>query len=486
MKYLYTLILLLTIFNLSAQNLTDVIRYSNVEFGATGRAIGTGNSFSAIGADFSLIGSNPAGLAVFRRSEMVITPGLRLGNTNANISEDAATTTNDNKTGVGLDNFGIVFASYKPAKKWKTFNFGLGINRIASLGNDISYAGSTTGSISDRWLELAEDFDLDELDPFEAGLAFDAGVLLEIGPGEYESDYQFFRSTNLNKSQTINQSGYISEFGISLASSYKDKLYIGGMIGLPFLFFNEERTYNEIDENGTIDFFDDLEFQENLSASGAGINFKLGLIYRFSQKLRLGLAAHTATVYNIEEEFSTSIDYNFTDGTPMSFGLQESPAGNFEYSLRTPWRLIASAGTIVAQRGFISAEVEFVDYSFGRFNFDSEAGSELARQERLNNEISSDLNSAINLRLGGEWTYNIYRFRAGANLLGAIADDLDNNLVYNAGLGLRKNTFFMDLGYRFVNTEGDFFAYQTSQSSSQLIQNRNSKNSFILTFGWKI
>ena len=207
-------------------------RYSNVEFGATARAIGTGSSFSAIGADYSLIGSNPAGLAVFRRSEMVVTPGFRFGNTDANLSEDTESSTNDNKIGVGLDNLGFVFASYKPAKKWKTFNFGLGINRLASLGNNISYAGSTTGSISDRWLELSQDFTIDELgqDPFEAGLAFDAGVTFELDPRLYGSDYELFRSTPLNKSQTINQQGFISEFGISLASSYKDKLYIGCLL----------------------------------------------------------------------------------------------------------------------------------------------------------------------------------------------------------------------------------------------------------------
>lgn len=491
MKYIFSLVFSLTLFNLSAQNITDVIRYSKVEYGATGRAIGTGSSFSAIGADFSLIGSNPAGLAVFRRSEVVITPNLNLFNTSANISEDAESSTDDKKVGFGLSNFGLVFASKRPSSKWKTFNWGLGVNRLATYGNNISYAGSTTGSITDRWLELAQDFAPDELaqDPFEAGLAFNADAIYQnadTGPREYRSDYQPFRSTRLNKSQTINQSGYNSEIGISLASNYNDKLYIGGMIGLSVISFEEEKTYNETDTEDTVAFFDDLRFKDSLSVVGGGVNLKLGLIYRFNQQLRFGLAAHTATVYSMQEDFRTSLDYRFTNPPARSLGLQESPAGSFEYTLRTPWKLIGSVGTIIAKRGFLSAEVEYVDYSSSRFNFESDAGGEIARQERLNNQIVSDLNSTVNLRLGGEWTYDIYRFRAGANLLGAVADELENTLVYNAGLGLRKNTFFLDLGYRFSQTDGEFYAYQTSASSSQLIQNQIARNSFIFTFGWKI
>ncbi len=491
MKYIYSFILIFILFNLSAQNISDVIRYSTIEYGATGRAIGTGSSFSAIGADFSLIGSNPAGLAAFRRSELVITPSFSLGSTNANLSEDVELSTNDKKIGVGLKNFGLVFASKTPARKWKTFNFGLGINRLATFGNNISYAGSTTGSITDRWLELAQGFEPDELaqDPFEAGLAFGVDAIYQnenTGPREYASDYQSFRSTRLNKSQTINQSGYLSEFGISLASNFKDKLYVGGMIGLPILLFEEEKTYKEIDENGTVDFFEDLEFKENLSVAGAGVNLKLGLIYRLNQQLRFGLAGHTATVYALEEDFSTSIDYRFTDPNANPIGLRESPSGNFQYSLKTPWRLIGSVGTIIAKRGFLSAEVEYVDYSSGRFNFQSDAGAEIDRQNNLNAEIANDLNSAINLRLGGEWTYDIYRFRAGANVLGAITDESGNTIVYNAGLGLRKNAFFMDLGYRFNRSEGEFYAYQTSAYSSQLIQNDVINNTFILTVGFKI
>lgn len=491
MRFLFSLILLISFSEIKTQNLTDVVRYSVVDFSSTGRAIGAGGSFSAIGADFSLVGSNPAGLASFRKSEIVITPGFDLNFNTSNLSNDNSIMTNDTRRRFHLSNAGIVIASHSPARKWKTFNFGVGVNRIANFHNNITYNGSTTGSITDRWLELSQGFTLDEVlqDPFESGLAFDAGatfMLDDYTDRDYFTDYFFSNSPALSKSQTIEQRGYISEFAISLAGNYKDKLYLGATLGLPILFFEEERTYREVDSESQVDIFDELTFTENLSASGGGANFKIGAIYRLNQKLRIGIAAHTVTVLNLEEDFSTSLNYRFTDPNFPEQGIQTSPEGLFEYSLRTPWRLSASVGSIIARRGFVSAEVEYVDYTSSRFNFDSDAGGDIDREEFLNNEINTNLNGAANIRVGGEWTYNIYRFRAGVNLIGAVSDEVTSRQTYHAGLGLRKNSFFMDFAYRLSNSENTFFTYRTQLSGSQLVENNTTENLFVLTFGFKI
>ena len=491
MRLFFSLILLLSILEANAQNLNDVVRYSVVDFASTGRAIGAGGSFSAIGADFSLVGSNPAGLASFRKSEFVITPGFDLNFNTANLSNDNSIMTNDTRRRFHLSNAGFVIASHSPERSWKTLNFGIGVNRIANFHNNITYSGATVGSITDRWLELSQDFTVDEVlqDPFEAGLAYDAGATFMLdgySDRDYFTDYFFSNQPSLSKSQTIEQRGYISEFAISLAGNYRDKLYLGATLGLPILFFEEERTYREEDIGDQVDIFDELTFTENLSASGGGANFKIGAIYRVNQKLRVGIAAHTATVLNVDEDFSTSLDYRFTDPNFPEQGLQQSPQGIFEYSIRTPWRLSASLGSIIARRGFISAEVEYVDYTSSRFNFDSGAGGDIARENDLNEEINTTLNTAANVRIGGEWTYKIYRFRAGVILIGAVSDDVGNRQTYHAGLGLRKNAFFMDLAYRLSNSENSFFAYRTQLLGSQQVEDSSTENLFVLTFGFKI
>ena len=74
--------LLLLSSSLSAQNVSDVLKYSSLQIGGTARSLGAGNAFGALGAEFGALSLNPAGLGVFRSNEFVVTPSLRLSNTN--------------------------------------------------------------------------------------------------------------------------------------------------------------------------------------------------------------------------------------------------------------------------------------------------------------------------------------------------------------------------------------------------------------------
>lgn len=57
-----------------AQNEEDALRYSNVHLLGTARYMGLSGAYGAIGADFSTLSSNPAGIGLYRRSEFSITP----------------------------------------------------------------------------------------------------------------------------------------------------------------------------------------------------------------------------------------------------------------------------------------------------------------------------------------------------------------------------------------------------------------------------
>ncbi|MEO0874492.1 MAG: hydrocarbon degradation protein, partial [Bacteroidota bacterium] len=59
------------IFSLSinAQNFSDALRYSNFDPIGTARFMGTGSALGPLGADFSVMSTNPAGLGWLRKSE---------------------------------------------------------------------------------------------------------------------------------------------------------------------------------------------------------------------------------------------------------------------------------------------------------------------------------------------------------------------------------------------------------------------------------
>lgn len=76
MKNIILLIFISFSINIHAQTISDALRYSNLEVGGTARTVGVGGGIGALGADYSVLSTNPAGIAAFRTNEFVITPGV--------------------------------------------------------------------------------------------------------------------------------------------------------------------------------------------------------------------------------------------------------------------------------------------------------------------------------------------------------------------------------------------------------------------------
>src|SRR5674536_391977 len=69
-----------------AQNVDDALRYSQSFYGGTARFMSMGGAFTALGGDISSLSQNPAGLGVFRSSEITLTPQLFHINTAASFN----------------------------------------------------------------------------------------------------------------------------------------------------------------------------------------------------------------------------------------------------------------------------------------------------------------------------------------------------------------------------------------------------------------
>ncbi len=118
-----------------AQDANDALRYSMQSFGTTARSMSMGGAFGALGADFSSLSSNPAGIAVYRRSEFTISPVLQFNNANSSYLGTESTNSNAN-LGVGNIGFVLAFPREKKVSGWKGTSFGFGYNRINSLAAD--------------------------------------------------------------------------------------------------------------------------------------------------------------------------------------------------------------------------------------------------------------------------------------------------------------------------------------------------------------
>ncbi|MEM9544567.1 MAG: hypothetical protein AAGA77_01270 [Bacteroidota bacterium] len=457
--------LLLSINHADAQGIGDAVRYSSYQPIGTARTVGVGSAFGAMGGDFSVLGINPAGLAEYRKSELNITPSIASSNANAFFVSDRQDSERS-RSNFLLDNIGFVGANNPRASSWQTSNWAVGFSKLVNFDRNVNISGSTIGSITERFIERANGNTLDQLDGFEAGPAYDAGAIFEDGgTTNYLSDY--FEDDIVTKEQFIDQRGSINELTLVWAGNYDNQLNIGISAGIPFVSFTETKTYKEGVTDG--DFSNQLEYVENLNTTGAGFNLKFGVQYKAMRQLRIGAAIHSPTWYTLNDDFSTLVNYEFTSTDESFQGQGRSPDGSFKYSFTTPWRAVASIGSIYKIgdiQGFVNADIEFLDYTNNEFDFTSHSddpGETLFTQE-FNGEIDNELGSATNFRLGTELAYNNIRLRAGYSIsTSPFAGDSETYTALSAGLGFRADKFFIDFAYRRQDTREGYNPYIVSQ-----------------------
>ena len=97
--------------NIEAQSALDVLRLSDQTLIGTGRAAGTNTNMSGIGADFTTLSSNPAGIAQYRKSEIMLSPTVTHSNIESTLlGGSVGAPVDESKTKFRLPNLGIVIA----------------------------------------------------------------------------------------------------------------------------------------------------------------------------------------------------------------------------------------------------------------------------------------------------------------------------------------------------------------------------------------
>jgi hypothetical protein len=490
------------IFSLStfAQTPTDALRLSYLQQGNnTARSMGVGGALGALGADYAAIGVNPAGLASFRTSEFMLTAGYANIKTDSKLRDKTIVNNviSDTKTKFYLNNIGFV-GSIRPKKgNWTTQNWSIGLNRNANFDASFYFKGASQGSIINRFQEKANS-NRPDFNQFEEDLAIEAGALYfypQNDESRYDSDFDGHDSKAIDKSQQGITEGRLNEFTFAYAANYKEKVQIGASINVPYMSYYDNRLYEEDDietltDLGKIPSFKHLEFRENYAATGRGVNAKFGIILKPIQQFRIGASLQTPTRFKLSESYNNIFSYTYWDQNLKEYtNKAESPDGAFDYVIRTPWRFTGSAAILAGKKGFLSADVEYINYAQMAFEYGVDyKGAEVDD----NSEIKVNYTSTVNVRLGAEATMDIFRFRAGIATLG-LPTRVENSQylknaakTYTLGLGLRENRFYLDLAYQFIRTSDVYSPYRVSTDYEQPTIDRTKNSSqFIATMGFK-
>lgn len=433
---------------LSAQTAVDAMSVSQTELRGTARFMSMAGAFTALGGDLSTLSQNPAGIGVYRSSDVSLTLDLDMQSSKA---QAAGLSTSDNQTKFNVNSFGFVGSTMKGL-----FNWGVSYSRIASF--DRRYGGQL-GQLGSSYTNLVADYTTADgypqemlydggsnyspyWDPYTSGSANYgyapwSSILLYNSYGinptsgsssEYAGLWNYDTTAGAG-SFSVEEKGHVDEYNINVGGNISDVVYWGLGVGITDIDYRQSTYYGEEMTNANVPDQDGTTYTNGSAywalnnykhIYGSGVNLKLGLIFKPVNEFRLGFAVHTPTWYdlNYEGAASANFTYNSDDYTNGKFyngtaytGTDGKNAYNDEFSwnLNSPWRLMVGAAGVIGGKGIISVDYEYKAFSDMKVKDDN--GNEY---RDVTSDVKAYYRPTSTIRVGGEYRVTpAFSLRAG-------------------------------------------------------------------------
>jgi hypothetical protein len=486
-KYILYVIALLAISNSSfAQYAKDAVRFSTFQTGSTSRIKALGNAGTAVGGDLSSISNNPAGLGYFTHSELSLTPEFDGYSNNANYIGQTSSAT---KSNINFNNAAVVFYSrlntppgQDKTKGWLSVNFGMGYNRTNNFDERIQYgAKNSANSINDYYASLANNQGVN--DNNLQAWAYHEKLIDPFGTA---SSYTYASTAfpGVQQAGNITRTGGQSSYDFSVGANYSNKLYLGFGVALTDLRYKLTSTFNEtgsatINEGGagvTRGF--NSTYSQFQTTKGSGFNAKLGIIYKIVESVRFGATISTPTFISVDDSYSEGLANNLSNGNKYADGPIEYP---LSYTMRTPFKAAGGLSVFFGKYGFITGDVEYVDYSTTHMNSNDDYTNTYD-----NNIIKTTYKSAINLHAGAEIKLNTdIALRGGYGIQGTPLKANGTDLkTLTGGLGYKVGNYYVDATYMHLKGSQNVMQYDIGPKTPVAGIN-STNNNFFLTIGFK-
>lgn len=497
-KYMTSALLALTcVSGVVAQTVYEGADIASKDLNGTARFVGMGGAMGALGGDISTIGTNPAGIGVYRSNDAMISFGYSATDTESNYMGgkfDAG------RNRWSLDNVGVVFSTKIGNRTALRYvNFGFNYHRSKSFNRNMMVAGDLGGY--SQTFQMAAMSDGITKQMWDSGNPFDHNNIGWLSALGYEG---YLTAPSVASDNTLNyehyqsllgeddfpymkyrsrETGGIGQYDFNIAFNFNDYVYLGATLGAYDLSYNKYTLYDEtfMDKTGSSTGTGySLESYNKLT--GSGFDFKLGVIVRPFEysPLRIGAAFHTPTFYKLTWATSAKmISEVYVDGALKKFDIDSYNYLNnadmkYEYQLTTPWTYNLSLGYTVGNFLALGAEYEYKDYSSMRF-YDSN-GDKLSWESKESQLCMKGVNT---FRFGVEYkVVPQFALRAGYNHSTAIfkenaikalpvnslATDTDftNSQTLNnftLGVGYRGSAFYADLAYKYTAQKAKFYPF---------------------------
>ena len=497
MKKIFLSACLLSLFmaHAYAQETYENTKLIDNDLNGTARYVGMGGAMEALGADISVINSNPAGIGLFRRSSGSVSFGL--------VSQDGASSFKyGNKTNASFDQAGFVY-SLRDGRR--TFiNFGFNYHKSKNFDYILNAASGLNGASQHKlsyMKALANENNLDKTSSGWRGkFAYTSQLdnlyyntlMMTSSDGFFYNDasgYEFGRA----------ETGYIGEYDFNTSVNVNDRVYLGITIGIHDVHYTGHSLYNEALVNLNNQTAGDITVNDERRITGTGYNASFGIIFRpvDASPFRIGLSVSTPTWYDLKtSNYTYLINNTKADGGGKLQGdyPNYTTGESYEFKLFTPWKFGVSLGHTVGNYLALGASYEYADYSRldTRVNdgYDVDYWGDVyehsSSDEPMNRHTRETLKAVSTLKIGAEAKVmpNL-AVRAGYNYVSPMfkkegykdgnIDSYGSNYSsatdytnweatnrYTVGVGYTLGKMSFDLAYQYAQTNGKFHPFADS------------------------
>ena len=528
----------------TAQETYDNAPLAQKDLNGTARYVGMGGAMEALGADISTMGTNPAGIGMFRRS--VIN-----GSFGFSSQSDAEEFNGADKTKMSFDQAGFVYSMRSGRSSF--VNFGFTYNKSRNFNQILTAAGRLNGASQNKLSGMknyngiyalrskngtlsSPDATCSQLDYLYSNVILgDGNSILADKNGNMIGDNTdgflirkdgfsptFYNATDYSFGRE--SSGYIGEYNFNISGNSNDRFYWGLTFGLYDVHYDATTQYSEnlVDGSNSIG---SVTLNDRRKITGSGFDVKAGIIFRPVEEspFRVGLYVHTPTWYDLTSKNYTRLDNNLQE----KYGAHDYGDINeaYDFKFYTPWRFGASIGHTVGNYLALGATYEYSDYSTsdirindgGTIDYWGNYYDESHSDEAMKQNIKQSLKGVHTLKLGMEfkpernWAvrlgynyvspmYNKEGYKDGTiNSYGTYYSSTTDYTNWKAtnritvGVGYSCRNWTIDLAYQYSQTDGDFYPFmsyvdndkQAYDNVCDAVKVSNKRNQLLLTLGYK-
>ena len=510
MKKIVTLAALTCILSMAvhAQDMFDAMKTNRLDIKGSARYTSMGGAFVSLGGDASALKDNPAGLGVFRSSEVSFSLNYDYVRTHAhwnqsgNIAEIHPFTMNQAELVLNL-------SSTDKQKGLLAHNFAFGYNRVVNFRRSMFARSGTSqeASLTDNMSAysnrnnqpLSPDVFFEENDTYNNSsvgwlsvLGYDAGLMAYDSTSTSAPWYSTLEiGEQVMPSQKLIENGYIDQYKFAWGCNINNQFYVGVGVNLLSMEYRLSSVYGETFLGSRGGGF---SLDSYVSTSGVGVNANVGIIARPVSFLRLGASIQTPTAWTMNDRSKGELSAGKEYSTPE--WLQD-------YQLRTPFKVNAGGSVVLGKAGLVSVEYEYNNTRSTRL---TGADGDATGFAIINQDARDMFKDVHRVKVGTEWWVipNLavragYVYQTALTKMDACRSVMTNttrtDMQYSiegatqyasAGLGYRTKAFFIDLAYQYKWTNENLYTFENlSAGALSPIDLSTSRHSVVMSVGFK-